>query len=270
MNKSTFSSRLGNRCKRLTRPANRTILLEMVRANIKASDYHSFLGGIWSLVGTAFMLAAFYYVFSRHFGKEIPGYPLYLLTGIIMVNFFITATSHLLKALRFNRDISLNSTIPRENLVLATISINAWKFAIELAICTAISLAYGFFGWRSALLLFPILLSFLSLVLGVGLTLSLSFCFARDVEHVWAILSRLFLFVTPVFYSAASLSPKMRLLVSYLNPLTPYLKAFRAIFMNRGTLAAPVLIQCLLWGPVALVASYLVFLFWEGEALDRA
>ena len=150
-----FRARLAKRARRLARPANRTILLEMVRANIKASDYHSLLGGLWSLIGTAAMLASMYFVFSRHFGRGIPGYPLYLLTGIIMVNFFITATSYLLKVLSYNRDIALNSTIPRENLVLATISINAWKFAIELAICTAISLAYGFYTWKSALLFVP-------------------------------------------------------------------------------------------------------------------
>ena len=86
---------------------------------------------------------------------------------------------------------------------------------------------------------------------------------------VWAILSRLFLFVTPVFYSVASMSPKMRALVTYVNPLTPYLESFRAIFISKGTLAATVLIQCLLWGPVALITAYLVFLRWEGEALDR-
>jgi ABC-type polysaccharide/polyol phosphate export permease len=269
MSKHAMRSRFASRCKRLARPVNRTILLEMVRANIKASDYHSFLGGLWSLIGTTVMLAAFYYVFSRHFGQGIPGYPLYLLSGIIMVNFFITATTYLLKVLSYNRDIALNSTIPRENLVLATISINAWKFGIELAICTMISVAYGFYTWRSAFLFIPILLSFLSLVLGVGLALSLSFCFARDVEHIWAILSRLFLFVTPVFYTAESLSPTMRVLISYLNPLTPYLKAFRAVFMHGGELRASILMHCIFLGIAVLGASYVIFLRWEGEALDR-
>ena len=186
-----------------------------------------------------------------------------------MVNFFITATSHMLKVLSYNRDIALNSTIPRENLVLATISINAWKFAIEMAICTAISMVYGFYTWGSLLLFIPILLSFLALVLGVGLALSLSFCFARDVEHVWAIFSRLFLFITPVFYMAESLSSTTRILITTLNPLTPFLKAFRAIFMQGGLLGVPVLIHCIFLGIVALSVSYLVFLYWEGEALDR-
>jgi lipopolysaccharide transport system permease protein len=269
MSGKPFGNRLRARCRRLASPTNRTILLEMVRANIKASDYHSFLGGMWSLVGTTVMLAALYFVFSRRFGQGIQGYPLYLLTGIILVNFFITATTYLLKVLIFNRDIALNSTIPRENLVLATISINAWKLGIELAICTLLSVACGFYSWRSALLFFPVLLAFLALVLGVGLALSLFYCFARDVEHIWAIFSRLFLFVTPVFYTLESLSPAMRSVILYLNPLTPFLMAFRAIFMRGGAIGAPLLGHCLLLGSAALGVSYVIFLRWEGAALDR-
>jgi ABC-type polysaccharide/polyol phosphate export permease len=89
------------------------------------------------------------------------------------------------------------------------------------------------------------------------------------VEHIWAIFSRLFLFVTPVFYTVDSLAPAMRALISYLNPLTPFLKAFRAIFLHGGALAAPVLGHCLILGTAALSASYLIFLRWEGAALDR-
>ena len=269
MKEQIGSVRLRARCRRLFSPTNRTLLLEQVRANIKASDYHSFLGGLWSLVGTTVMLVALYFVFSKHFGTGIRGYPLYLLVGIILVNFFITATSYLQKVLIYNRDIALNSTIPRENLMLATISINAWKLVIELMICTAVSLGYGFYGWRSALLFLPVFLSFMALVLGIGLALSLFHCFARDVEHVWAFFSRLFLFATPVFYTVDSLSPTMRTLILYLNPLTPFLQAFRQIFLHGGALAAPLLVHCLLLGTAVLCASYFIFLRWEGAALDR-
>jgi lipopolysaccharide transport system permease protein len=269
MSHYAFLTRLRSRSKRLVCPANRTILLEQVRANIKASDYHSFLGGMWSLVGTTVMLAALYFVFSRRFGQGIQGYPLFLLTGIILVNFFITATTHLLKVLIYNRDIALNSTIPRENLVLATISINAWKLGIELVICTFLSMGYGFYSWRSAFLFFPVLLAFLALVLGVGLALSLFYCFTRDVEHVWAIFSRLFLFVTPVFYTMESLSPAMRAVILYLNPLTPFLMAFRAVFLQKGALGTHLLGHCLFLGTAALSVSYLIFLRWEGAAMDR-
>lgn len=269
MARGKAARRFLRRLRRLASPANRTILKEMVRANIKASDYHSFLGGIWSLIGTAATLAALYFVFSRRFGQNIQGYPLYLLAGIIVVNFFITATSYLLRVLIFNRDLALNSTIPRENLVLATISINAWKLGIELAICTLLSLAYGLYSWLSALLFFPVLLAFLAMVLGVGLALSLLYCFARDVEHVWAIFSRLFLFVTPVFYTLDSLSPAMRPVIRYLNPLTPFLEAFRAIFLSGGAVGTAVLAHCLLLGTAALGLAYALFLRWEGAALDR-
>jgi lipopolysaccharide transport system permease protein len=269
MSRRPLLSVLRRRVRRLAAPANRTILGEMVRANIKASDYHSLLGGMWSLVGTAAMLAALYLVFSRQFGQGLRSYPLYLLVGIILVNFFITATSTLLKVLIFNRDIALNSTIPRENLVLATISINAWKLGIELLLCTIVSLAQGLYGWKSVLFFLPLLAAFLALVLGIGLALSLLYCFARDVEHVWAIFSRLFLFVTPVFYTVETLSPSMRALILWLNPLTPFLEAFRALYLREGALPVLRLGHCLLLGTAALTVSYLLFLRWEGAALDR-
>lgn len=246
------------------------VLLELVRANLKSSDYHSFLGGLWSLLSTGAMLALLYLVFDRHFGRSIPGYPLYLLAGIVPVNFFITATGHLLRVFINNRDIALNSTIPRESLVLARASLHGWKLGIEMLLCAVVSLASGFFTVRAALLLLPVLILFLALVVGVGLLLSLTFCFARDVEHVWTIISRLIFFASPVFYSLDNLSPNIRALVVYGNPLTPFLTAFRGVFLDGGIIASGTLVQCALLGTVTLTLGYLAFVRLEGTAMDRA
>jgi ABC-2 type transport system permease protein len=258
------------RSRRLASRTNRRILLELVRAHLKSSDYHSVLGGLWSLLGTGAMLASLYFVFGRHFGTAVPGYPLYLLAGIVPVNFFVTATGHLLKVFVNNRDIALNSTIPRESLVLATASLHGWKLAIEILMCALVSFAYGFFSARAALLLLPVVLSFLAMVMGVGLILSLACCFARDIEHVWTILSRLFFFASPVFYTLDSLSPKARILVTYGNPLTPFLTAFRSVFLQGGAIPAGAFAQCVLLGTLTLAIGYLAFVRLEGAALDRA
>jgi len=264
------SPRVLARLSRLGSRTNRRVLLELVRANLKSSDYHSLLGGLWSLLGTGAMLASLYFVFGRHFGAAVRGYPLYLLAGIVPVNFFITATGHLLKVFVNNRDIALNSTIPRESLVLSAASLHGWKLGIEMLMCAAVSLAYGFFSLRAALVLLPIILFFLALVVGVGLFLALALCFARDVEHVWTILSRLFFFASPVFYTLDSLSPKARALVTYGNPLTPFLTAFRGVFLQGGNVASATLAQCALLGTATLALGYLAFVRLEGAAMDRA
>jgi hypothetical protein len=51
--------------------------------------------------------------------------------------------------------------------------------------------------------------------------------------------------------------------------LTPFLKAFRAIFLYEGALGAFDLGHCVFIGTALLTASYLLFLRWEGAALDR-
>lgn len=270
MTRIRLSQRVLTRARRLGTRTNRMVLLELVRANLKSSDYHSLLGGLWSLLSTGAMLALLYLVFSRNFGTAVPGYPLYLLAGIVPVNFFITATGHLLKVFINNRDIALNSTIPRESLVLATASLHGWKLGIEMLLCAFVSLAYGYFSVKAALILLPVVISFLALVVGVGLLLSLSYCFARDVEHVWTIVSRLFFFASPVFYTLESLSPKVRLLVEYGNPLTPFLTAFRGVFLQRGIIAAGALAQCMVLGTATLALGYLAFVRLEGAAMDRA
>lgn len=270
MTPTRLSTRVLARARRLGSRTNRMVLIELVRANLKSSDYHSMLGGLWSLLGTGAMLASLYFVFGRHFGTSVPGYPLYLLVGIVPVNFFVTATGHLLKVFINNRDIALNSTIPRESLVLATASLHGWKLGIEMLLCAFVSLAYGFFSVKAALLLLPVIISFLALVVGVGLILSLSYCFARDIEHVWTIISRLFFYASPVFYTLESLSPNVRVLVTYGNPLTPFLTAFRGVFLQGGAVPVGAFAQCVLLGTATVALGYLAFVRLEGAAMDRA
>jgi ABC-2 type transport system permease protein len=270
MTRTSLSQRVLLRARRLGSRTNRMVLLELVRSNLRSSDCHSLLGGMWSILSTGAMLALLYLVFSRSFGTAVPGYPLYLLAGIVPVNFFITATGHLLKVFIYNRDIALNSTIPRESLVLATVSLHGWKLGIEMLLCALVSLACGSFSVSAALILLPVVVAFLALVVGVGLVLALSFCFARDVEHVWTIVSRLFFFASPVFYTLESLPPNVRLLVEYGNPLMPFLTAFRGVFLHRGVIEAGTLAQCAMLGATALVLGYLAFIRLEGAAMDRA
>ena len=94
-------------------------------------------------------------------------------------------------------------------------------------------------------------------------------CFARDVEHIWSLVSRLLLFVTPVFYGLADLSPRARTLVAWLNPLTPFLVAVRAALIDQ---AIPPLVYgyALLLGAGALLIGYGAFLLLENAAVERA
>jgi ABC-type polysaccharide/polyol phosphate export permease len=264
----TFFEKAKANTGRLFTAYNRNLLVELIRANFKVRDHNSILGVSWSLLGPAAMLMVMYFVFRTRFGQGIRAYPLYLLVGIVFINFFITVTTYLTRIIFANREVVLNSTIPRESLILSNGFIHLYKFLIELGLCLALSIFYGLFTWKGILLLLPLLIAYIGFALGVGLIMSLIYCYARDIQHIWGLLSRLLYFATPVFYTLNSLSPLTRKAVYYGNPLTPFLLSFRGVFM--GDVSPATYGHSLLLGAVFFALGYIVFIRFENMAVERA
>ena len=265
----TLPEKLKLKARRLFSTHNHNLLLELIYADFKVYDRNSVLGIFWSLLNPASTLLIMYCVFARNFGHGVKFYPLYLLIGVVMVNFFITTTTKMIKSLSSNRNIVLNSTIPREDFILADLFVQTYKFIIELVLCCLLSLLYGALAWQNLPLLLPLLLAYIGLVLAVGLIISLLHCFAMDIEHFWAIASRLFLFITPVFYSLDHISPFFSKLIYWFNPLTPFLLSFRQIFINDAPMNLINYLYSIFWGCGALVFGYFIFLLFENLAIER-
>jgi ABC-type polysaccharide/polyol phosphate export permease len=263
------AARPAARLRRLVAPANAELFYELLRAGIKMGDHHSILGALWSLLAPFVMLVALYLVFRHRFGGEIEAYPLYLLVGISLVNYFVTATRYLIAVLLTHRQLMIDSTVPRETVIASQVAVHTQKLLIEMAICAGFGAWYGRLSLFSLVAALPLLLAFVALTTGVGLVLALLHCFARDIEHVWAMVSRLLLFVTPVFYGLDDLAPFPRLLVTWLNPLTPFLIGLRDAFLG-DPLSPLVYAYALAVGVGALLAGYGAFLLLENAAVERA
>ena len=246
------------------------LLVELTRANFKIHDYNSALGLSWSLLSPCLIFLVLYIIFNIHFGQSTRFYPLYLLLGVVVTNFFVTANSYMLRVLYDNREIVLNSTVPREYLILSGLAIHLYKFLVELVIIWVISIFLGLFKFTSFLLFFPLLAVYLGLILGISLVLASFYCFVRDVEHIWMLLSRLFFFVTPVFYALEAIRPLARALVYWLNPLTPFLVSFRQLIMGSGPPDMLIYCHSVLLGLVFFFLGYWVFLFFEDKAVENA
>lgn len=260
---------LGSRIRTLVRAPNRNLLIELVRADFTAYDHNSLLNISWSLVNPIITFLVMYLIFDVYFGKSVTAYPLYLLVGVIMINFFVTATTYMSKLFFFSRDIILNTTIPREYYILSNFSIHAYKLLIELAIAWAVSVLSGFFNWTAFLLFLPLLAAYLCAVVGVGFVLASLYCFARDVEHVWMLAARLLFFVTPVFYTLEGLRPPVAKAVYWLNPLTPFLVAGRQLIIPAGGFSRGAYLHGLIAGAAIFIGGYAVFLLLEKKAIEK-
>lgn len=250
--------------------SNRNLLVELIRAGFKDSDYHSVLGFFWSFLNPCVLLFVMFFVFKSRFGHGIEAYPLYILLGVVFVGFMTTATNYAGRVFLINRDFVLNSPAFRENLIISVLAIHVYKFLIELICCGIVSALYGFFSWKSMLLFLPLFSAYIAFILGITMTLSILYCFARDIEHIWALLSRVFLFITPIFYALHQVSPFARKMIYFMNPITPFLISTRQLFIGGEAFNWLVYAHSLLLGGSFFIAGYSIFIVFENIALERA
>src|SRR5690348_12821286 len=69
----------------------RELLVGMVRKELKVKYKNSILGFVWSMLNPAMYLVVFYIVFQLVLKNGIPNFAIFLLSGLLVWNFFSTA-----------------------------------------------------------------------------------------------------------------------------------------------------------------------------------
>ena len=242
---------------------NRTLFFELARANILQRDYHTFFGHFWSLLNPLFTFSVLFFIFQRRFGSSVENFPIYLFCGVMLIGFFTSTTAILAPVLHSQKGLILNSRVPREIIILSTFSSQLIKFFIEIFLCAVLACIFSDFYWSHSVLLIPLILAFFLLTLGIGFILSIIFCFARDISHIWGIASRLLYFVTPIFYKLESLSTWASNLVYWANPLSPFFISFRDFFIRPEQFNYSTYFHALGIGSVYFITGHLLFKKFE-------
>ena len=91
----------------------RPLLLELVARDIKNKYRKSVLGVLWTLLNPLFMMIILAIVFSNLFKFDIENYPVYILSGQVVYNFYAESTSSAMSAI-----ISLSAFLSTGTLAL--------------------------------------------------------------------------------------------------------------------------------------------------------
>ena len=199
------------------------------KAWFELKDQRSILGFLWSFLNPLLMSSVLYLVFSQRMEGVGGDYFLFILSGTVIWNFFISSTQGATNSLVYRAEMVRNMAFPKEIIVLATIGTFIIQFFFEVLVL--LILVYALNGSISHyVLIFPIIFILeLLLVLAVSLFLSSICVFARDLDHVWNLLTRIGFFLAPIFYSLDDISGWMRVVVEH-NPIS------QIIVMGRQTL----------------------------------
>jgi lipopolysaccharide transport system permease protein len=225
----------------------------------------------WTLINPLLVVGAYWIVFKFLFGTPIPNYALFLFVGLMVWSLFFGGLTVGSQSLIANAALVTKVRFPRAIIPAAAISANAVIALVMLAIALPLCI------WQSTGSLVPLIalpaflvLAF-AMTVGLGLILSAINVYFRDVEHVIQAVGVPWFFLTPIFYTYATLpeaAQQHQTIIAILhwgNPISPFVIAVQdTLFFGQWPTIGDSL-YCVIAAIVALGLGWLTFRRLEPE-----
>ena len=190
-------SALGNDLRRF---ASLTYLLAVT--DFKLNFFGSALGYLWGLMRPLMLFGVLYLVFTQviKFGEGVKHYPVYLLTSIMLMNYFGETTAGGVGSLIKHQNLLRKMQFPRLVIPLSVALTSLFNLGLNLIAVFFFAMVSGVEP-RLSWLQLPLLVAFLA-VLAVGLAMLLAALYPRyrDISPIWDVVLQILFYATPVLY----------------------------------------------------------------------
>ena len=226
--------------KRFFSKQNRALLAELVRTDFKLRYQGSVLGYAWSLLRPLLIFVILYVVFVKFLklGTGIPHYPVYLLFGIVMWNFFVEMTMQSLGSIVGRGDLIRKIRIPRWIIVFSSSLSAVINLFLNLIVIAAFMLFNHVDLLRTTLWLPLILAEIYLLALGMSLFLSAAFVKFRDINYIWEVILQAGFYLTPILYPLSRITNLTFQKIILLNPMAQAIQDARYAMITHQTTTA--------------------------------
>ena len=223
------------------------LLQQLVSRDFKVKYKRSILGVIWSLLYPLLTMAVMAIVFSNVFKFSTPGvsYLAYLLSGLVMFNYFSEASNLAMSSVVANFSLS-KCLFVGINFLLTLIPL----YVVLFATGTGINIYHIFLPYA--------FLCLFMFTLGMGFILSAVSVFLRDMFYIYGIVIMMWTYLTPIMYDISTISPTLQPFLK-LNPLYHYINFAREIILY-GRIPQPFTwLTCIVSAVVVLIIGVVVF-----------
>lgn len=236
------------------------LLQQLVSRDFKVKYKRSVLGIVWSLLYPILTMIVMAIVFSNVFKFSTPdvNYLAYLLSGLVMFNYFSEASNLSMSSVVANFGLLNKIYIPKYIFPLSKCLFVGINFLLTL-----VPLYIVLFATGTGINLYHIFLPYAYLclfmfTLGMGFILSAVSVFLRDMFYIYGIIVMMWTYLTPIMYDinmiSANLQPWLKL-----NPLYHYINFAREIILY-GRIPQPFTwITCLVSSVAVLLIGVIVF-----------
>lgn len=209
------------------------LLRQLVKTDFKLRYQGSVLGYAWSLLKPLMMFAILYLVFTVFLpiGKGVPHYPVYLLLGIVLWNYFSEVTNGSVNAIVGKGELLRKINFPKYVIIFAgsfSALINLLLNGVVIAIFMILShVSVG----PQALLLIPLIGELFVVALAMAFFLSALYVRFRDVSYIWDVIMQGAFYATPILYPLSKI-PHLAGKVLILNPMGQIIQDARRVLVT--------------------------------------
>ena len=236
----------------------RFLIKQLVSRDFKAKYKRSILGVFWSFLNPLLTMMVQYIVFSNLFRFDIPYYPVYLLSGIIVFNYFSEACGMALTSIIGNATLITKVYVPKYIYPLTRILSSLVNLLISMIPLIIVTMLSGLYPTKAYLLIPFMLVCLAMFCLGLGMLLSAAMVFFRDIQFLWGVLTMIWMYLTPIFYPE-SILPEQVAWVLKVNPLYYFISFLRSCVIDGVSPEPVVYVQCFLISLCVLAAGAWVF-----------
>jgi len=205
----------------------RFVVYQMVRTALRVRYQNSALGLLWTLLHPLLMLTVLSFVFSHVFGRGVGNYPVFLLPGLVVWQFFSGSVNSCGNSLTQRQGLIRKVNVFLLLFPVSDVLVAAVHSAIALVAMFAIVMFFGAEpSWTLAAVIPGTILLFV-FAAGVCLLVMTLSTFFRDVEHFVTVILHAGYFASPVMYPPEMLPERYRWVMD-VNPMRWIIELFRA------------------------------------------
>lgn len=205
------------------------LLRQLVITEFKLRYQGSFLGYLWSLLRPLFLFVILYFVFV-HFlriGGDIPHWPVAMLLGIVLWNFFSEVTNNSLTSIVDRGDVIRKINFPKYVIILAG-SFSAFINLLLNLLVIAVFMIFSGVELSWASLLSPVyILEIFVFALGLAFILSTVFVKLRDMNYIWEVIMQALFYASAVIYPLSYVIEKSPLAAQVMLIFNPVAQAIQ-------------------------------------------
>jgi len=206
------------------------------------------LGAVWWILDPLILMGVYYFVIGVVLKRGGPGYPFFVLAGVVVWQTLSKSLTQMTNAFQSNRQLIMSFSAPLSIYVIAPVLVNLFLFLLGLLVVMCFKL--NVIGLVT-LELIPLSILFMCFLIAVGLPLACINVHIPDTNLIVNYVLKVAFFATPVLYEVSRITeshviPQWFKTIYVVNPIVFFINGFRDILLyGRGVSLHDALLNCI-------------------------